>query len=1026
MSTQVNITPTLTPGVEASNFSNLQGNIRNLAGVAGATPLQTRPSNMQTLPRVSVNQRSPLETFAAQFQPSQQPVLSQQRESPLEQMQNVPQEVIEQFQELPAGINMEEAIVVDLGTPQQLYTFFDKYRGWSKPSNKCFLDGRYFWKVLAPYPGLVKSEMYLRIDYLKEVGEEGEEIREFESFLGLDLADVIATKGQNARYRIIKFLIDISNHPHEASGSVHSNLIYIDSEKKRVHRFEPLADHEYTEPINKMVKSFFKSILPEYEYVMNDEHPQLPRTDRCPSKGMCAAYVLKKAMQLAVKDVTDQHFEHYSDDHDLEEEKILRFASAIENEYGPIPQTVINQEDVEQAKETGIYFGLGADPYVYGGPGLIAPPPYYYPPYYGPEIVLGGYGGWGGRWGGYHGGGRRGFEGHRGFSGGHGGGRGHREYGYDNRENSEDEIEDEFGYGDEYDFDGDRYWHRRHEEWHDHWPEREERFRRRGYWDGRGVWREFGPNDFIASGAAFVGAPGGQIPTGEGYAAGMVQKEDGKIHLGYNPKGMRYNPNTGRYEMQGKREYGTQDFYQNQQNMLSSTVQDTSGAPIGQDLTPGNYEGLREYGCSMQQNGTQEYNIPYDVSQVRPPIPIEVMQPGANGMIHDNMIRQQEYGKTQADLQTFRPTAYGGTISGAVTGGATYRPGTYVQGQGYGVGMGTQGNALLGQKPLKPLYGREYGCGCSGSCHSTEYGWTPAAAQMSQNISQRQSLRSSGGQIGRRRYQGDLTDEQSLAAFGGVDQQNLGTQSLQSRLNRQREYGCGCATSCLRHTHPSAEKYSQAQAEIEEGYGTEYNDGESTKRKHRRNRPLTQEEIQNIRQQNLPARGQEYNYDTSKGTLTGAAVGAGAGLLVGGPIGAVIGGVGGGIGGHYTSKAAQQNKESAIGSATIGGTAIGATGGLLAAGPAGAVAGGIIGGVGGNVLERTGREEYGNKTSNTEYGYGQEYDLLRPSTWSPGEKVAGGAALGGLAGGLLTGSWGGALVGAGVGGVGTYALERFH
>ena len=50
------------------------------------------------------------------------------------------------------------------GTMEQLQGFFEKYANHQGRSSKCFLDGRYFWKVLASYPGLVESEMYIRIN----------------------------------------------------------------------------------------------------------------------------------------------------------------------------------------------------------------------------------------------------------------------------------------------------------------------------------------------------------------------------------------------------------------------------------------------------------------------------------------------------------------------------------------------------------------------------------------------------------------------------------------------------------------------------------------------------------------------------------------------------------------------------------------------------------------------------------------------------------------------------------------------
>ena len=228
---------------------------------------------------------------------------------------------------------VEELNVVP-GTVKQLYTFFEKYDNHSTKSEKCYLDGRYFWQVLAPYGGLVKSEFYIRINQEdSEIieKEEGDVIRKrlFESFLAFDLADLMATKGTDARYRLIKLIVDVSSDKDSPSGSVHANLIYIDTQEKEIVRFEPLVGQSYTGPINRMLKMFWKALFPEYSFKMLDEHPQLPFTEACPSKGMCAAYVLLKAMLL----VNDKD-SRFSDDHEREEDRIQKFADAIETEYG--------------------------------------------------------------------------------------------------------------------------------------------------------------------------------------------------------------------------------------------------------------------------------------------------------------------------------------------------------------------------------------------------------------------------------------------------------------------------------------------------------------------------------------------------------------------------------------------------------------------------------------------------------------------------------------------------------------------
>lgn len=225
------------------------------------------------------------------------------------------------------------------GTETQLLKFFERYAGHIRKSTKCILDGRYFYKVLAPYRGLVASEMYIRINLGGQVSlDNGKSGQQF--WMGLpvfDLEELKLTESsqRNPRYRLIKLIIDISNDPDSNLGSVHSNLLCIDTWKKQIVRFEPMRPTEHTDPINTILETYFQQshILPNYSFRLLDEHPQLATTESCPSKGMCAAYVLKKAMMY----VTDHNYP-LNRDPDVEEQKILVFADAIETEYGNLPE----------------------------------------------------------------------------------------------------------------------------------------------------------------------------------------------------------------------------------------------------------------------------------------------------------------------------------------------------------------------------------------------------------------------------------------------------------------------------------------------------------------------------------------------------------------------------------------------------------------------------------------------------------------------------------------------------------------
>lgn len=277
--------------------------------------------------------------------------------------------------------DVDEALVdtylSEMGNEQQLLTFFQRYANHQGLSDKCALDGRYFWKILSAYIGLVDSDLFLRINQgPPEIACGGKVHRPYEALdIAFDLNDLARTKDAPVRYRLIKFILDIGNDPSENTGGVHTNLIYIDTKKKEIVRFEPMHDEYYTEKVNDILKKYFAKILPDYEFKMLKEHPQLPTTESCPSKGMCAAYVLKKAMML----VTDND-RPLNRDPKEEELKIMQFADAIETEYGILPS--------DNEPEHGLTLAFTPAPYAtpYGptvmyGPSII---PYPYPPeYYG-------------------------------------------------------------------------------------------------------------------------------------------------------------------------------------------------------------------------------------------------------------------------------------------------------------------------------------------------------------------------------------------------------------------------------------------------------------------------------------------------------------------------------------------------------------------------------------------------------------------------------------------------------------------
>lgn len=267
------------------------------------------------------------------------------------------------LEEPRANFDMPEDEMADLmrsemGDVEQLATFFDRYRNHERMSEKCALDGRYFWKVLVVYEGLVNSEIYIRINQGAHVQDpENGLVREFKAQISFDPSELERVMGSSKRYRLIKIILDISDNAESNTGSVHSNLLYIDTAEREAVRFEPMVEPYYTEIVDKLLEGYLKPLLPEgYTYRSLPDHPQLPMTDACPSKGMCAAYVLKKAMMLVTRNDRAMDGEH-----EAEEMKIMKFADAIETEYGELPNP--------ELAESGVGIGFSTEyghPYLHG------------------------------------------------------------------------------------------------------------------------------------------------------------------------------------------------------------------------------------------------------------------------------------------------------------------------------------------------------------------------------------------------------------------------------------------------------------------------------------------------------------------------------------------------------------------------------------------------------------------------------------------------------------------------------------
>lgn len=212
----------------------------------------------------------------------------------------------------------------------KLYLSYKSY----KPSDRCYLNGKFFNKVFAEYEGLVYDPIALQIDQdgnllpSKSVGNVVGSVIESPSRFNhnLEHADLIRIK------------IVINNGGDDNNTQRHSNCVIVDHAHKEIYRFEPMISHNYETIINNTLRDYFDSVgFHDYEYMELNIHPQV-YDELCPDKGMCVAYVIK----FATLYILNQDFEtilalgssnNGRQRNSERESDIKQFSSAIEKLY---------------------------------------------------------------------------------------------------------------------------------------------------------------------------------------------------------------------------------------------------------------------------------------------------------------------------------------------------------------------------------------------------------------------------------------------------------------------------------------------------------------------------------------------------------------------------------------------------------------------------------------------------------------------------------------------------------------------
>ena len=196
--------------------------------------------------------------------------------------------------------------------------------GWknSKETDSCYLDGRYFNKVLARYPGLLSYP--LQIFIAEKQVKKTNNVKVFEK----DYRLFVNMKENHVNTSLPGLLRVVITTP----KGRHSNLVILDYQNRIAYRFEPLGKKAlYFEKINEVIENYLSLFFDfklevidiELDEILDEKNSDcLARGERT---GFCTAYILLYAYSF----INQEEFDP-SD--------IRRFANMIEVNYGTLPR----------------------------------------------------------------------------------------------------------------------------------------------------------------------------------------------------------------------------------------------------------------------------------------------------------------------------------------------------------------------------------------------------------------------------------------------------------------------------------------------------------------------------------------------------------------------------------------------------------------------------------------------------------------------------------------------------------------
>ena len=201
-----------------------------------------------------------------------------------------------------------------------------------QPTKSCYLDGRYFNKVFANYPGLISEPLVIN---LKKDGYS---------------AEMPAIEFNTDQSSLLRVII-------EAPGARHSTLLILNHRTGQGYWFQPFPS-VFDEAIRKILAKYIG-----YQIIKTPHQAPDVKSDHCPMSGFCNAYIIKYAYD-------------YINDLPSDMDDIKSFASRVESEYPKLigkPDIAYGFLDNPQTRNSliGGLGGAAIGGLVGGGSGLL-------------------------------------------------------------------------------------------------------------------------------------------------------------------------------------------------------------------------------------------------------------------------------------------------------------------------------------------------------------------------------------------------------------------------------------------------------------------------------------------------------------------------------------------------------------------------------------------------------------------------------------------------------------------------------